>query len=117
MRSFILVFLVSVLLLGCGQSWKEEPYEVIWINGTSSLGYNVGNGAYIGRVDFPMHIASNENYISVYACEDSVCSFYYIDKVKDHKYADHGEFVYGPFSKDTFSAIKDNLGLPNIEIK
>ncbi|MBF7074581.1 hypothetical protein ISG33_14340 [Glaciecola sp. MH2013] len=113
MRS-ILAIVFSMLILSCSKSWKEEPYEVIWIDGNDSLAYSVGNGAYIGRVDFPERIASNDSFISVYACEEETCTYYYIDKLNDHKYADHDEFVYGPFFKYEFVSLKGKLGLPDV---
>ena len=109
----LLVF-VSLFLLGCSPSWKEGPYEVNWIDGTKTLGYSLGEGAYIGRIDEPRIIASNENYISVYACPDDPCSYYYIDKIKDHKFAEHDEFVYGPFTELEFAALVVSLGLPKV---
>ncbi len=109
----LLVF-VSLFLLGCSPSWEERPYEVYWINGTTTLGYSVGEGAYIGRIHEPIKIATNENYIAVYACPDDYCSYYYFDKTKDHKSAEHDEFVYGPFTKLEFAALVVSLGLPNV---
>ena len=117
MRSFILTFVALILISSCGQRWQEKPYEVYWINGTKSLGYSLGDGAFIGRIDYPKYIASNESYLSVYACNENVCAFYYIDKIADHKHADHDEFVYGPFSKLEFFRIKTKLGLPDVRIE
>jgi hypothetical protein len=106
--------LVSLLLLGCSPSWEEKPYEVYWIDGTTTLGYSLGGGAYIGRIDEPKTIESNEKYISVYACPLDSCSYYYIDKINDHKFAEHDEFVYGPYTKLQFSNLSGSLGLPKI---
>jgi len=105
---------VSLFLLGCSPSWEEQPYEVYWIDGTQTLGYSLGEGAYIGRIDEPKTIESNEKYISVFACPYISCSYYYIDKIKDHKFAEHDEFVYGPFTKLQFSNLIDSLGLPKL---
>ena len=85
-----------------------------YIDGTKRLGYSLGQGAYIGRLDEPINIKSNEQYISAYACPHKTCAFYYIDKAKDNKFAEHNEFVYGPYTKAQFAAITKKLGLPTI---
>ena len=110
MRIFLV--LASLFLIGCSPAWEEQPYEVYYIDGTKTLGHSLGEGAYIGRIDEPVNIETNEKYISVYACPHETCAFYYIDKIKDHKFAEHDEFVYGPYTKDQFSALVKKLGLP-----
>lgn len=110
MRIFLV--LVSLFLSGCSPVWEEPPYEVYYIDGTKTLGHSLGEGAYIGRIDEPINIETNEKFISVYACPYETCAFYYIDKIKDHKFAEHDEFVYGPYTKDQFSALIKKLGLP-----
>ncbi|WP_345552600.1 hypothetical protein [Microbulbifer aestuariivivens] len=107
-------FLVAVLLIGCSSSWSEGPYEVYWIDGVKSLGFNVGDGAYIGRIDEPKSINANEKYISVYACPEQSCAYYYIDREKDHKFADATEFVFGPYTRESFIEIQKKLVLPEI---
>jgi hypothetical protein len=111
-RTFLV--LISLLLSGCSPIWKEQPYKVYYIDGTKRLGYSLGQGAYIGRLDEPINIKSNKQYISVYACPHKTCAFYYIDKIKDNKFAEHKEFVYGPYTKAQFAAIAKKLGLPTI---
>ena len=106
-----------VLLLGCSPSWIEAPYEVYIIDDVKSLGYSLGNGGYIGRIEEPVNIASNEAFISVYACPKSVCSFYYIDKRNDHKYAEAEEVVFGPFSEEQFMSLQIKLGLPYLRFE
>ncbi|WP_105254938.1 hypothetical protein [Pseudoalteromonas sp. T1lg75] len=95
--------------------WKELPYEVYYIDGAKTLGYSLGDGAYIGRVDEPKYIATNTKYISVYACPENTCSYFYIDKTKDHKFAEHNEFVFGPYTKAQFAGLESKLGLPQLK--
>jgi len=109
-----ILVLLSLFILGCSPSWEESPYEVYWIDGAKSLGYSLGEGMFIGRIDEPKSIKSNENYISIYACPEEYCSYYYIDKNKDHKFAEHNEFVYGPYSENQFSVLVSRLGLPSV---
>ena len=112
MRIFLVV--VSLLLLSCSPAWEESPYEVYYIDGTKTLGHSLGEGAYIGRIDEPVNIEANDKYISVYACPYKTCAFYYIDKIKDHKFAEHDEFVYGPYTKEQFSVLVKKVGLPSV---
>ncbi len=107
-------FMVLVLLVGCSSSWRDGPYEVYWIDGVKSLGFNVGNGAYIGRINEPKFINANEKFISVYACPEQSCAYYYIDREKDHKFADSTEFVFGPYTKESFAELRKKLMLPEL---
>lgn len=113
------IFLVLALsfLFGCSPTWEEYPYEIYYINGTKTLGYKVAEGVFIGRLDEPKTIVSNKKYISVHGCPNDTCAFYYIDKAKDHKFADHDEFVFGPYSKEQFLDLALRLGLPNLTEK
>jgi len=110
----LFLVLVSLLLIGCSPVWEESPYEVYYIDGTKTLGHSIGEDMYIGRIDEPVNIETNDKYISVYACPYEACSFYYIDKIKDHKFAEHDEFVYGPYTKEQFSALIKQIGLPSV---
>ncbi|NKF51653.1 hypothetical protein G3R49_13895 [Shewanella sp. WXL01] len=101
-------------LSACSPSWEEEPYAVYYIDGEKALGYSVGEGAYIRRISEPMKISSNSNYISIYACPYSTCAFYYIDKNKDHQFAEPNEFIYGPFTEASFTNLIKKLGLPKL---
>ena len=100
--------------MGALQFGRSNTYKVYYIDDTKRLGYSLGQGAYIGQLDELINIKSNEKNISAYACPNKVCAFYYIDKVKDNKFAEHNEFVYGPYTKAQFSAITKKLGLPTI---
>ena len=108
---------MSLLVVSCSPTWKELPYEVYYIDGTKTLGYSLGKGAYIGRVYEPKFISSNDKYISVYACPEDSCSYFYIDKVNDHKFAEYYEFVFGPYTKEQFSGLELKLGLPQLNVE
>jgi hypothetical protein len=109
-----ILFLVALSIIGCSSSWSDGPYEVYWIDGTKSLGYNVGEGAYIKRIEESKEINANSHFISVYACPEKSCAFYYIDRVKDHEFAESTEFVFGPYTKQEFEKLQKELSLPNI---
>ena len=107
-------FLVTFFILGCSSSWRDGPYEVYWIDGKKSLGFIVGEGSYIERIEEPKEIKADTNFISVYACPEKSCAYYYIDRVKDHKFAESTEFVFGPYTKQEFEKLQKELSLPNI---
>ncbi|MBE0357356.1 hypothetical protein [Pseudoalteromonas phenolica] len=109
------LFTCFIFLLGCSPNWREAPYEVYIIDGTKSLGYALGNGGYIGRIDEPVNIASDETFLSVYACPKNVCGFYYIDKRNDHKYAEAQDVVFGPLSEEQFLSLHIELGVPHLQ--
>lgn len=106
--------LIVMLVVACTPSWSDGPYEVYVIDGVKSLGLNVGDGAYIGRIDEPKTIKANGKFISVYACPEDSCAYYYIDRMKDHKFADSVEFVYGPYTQEKFSKLQRELSLPEL---
>ena len=108
------ILLAITFLVGCSPNWHEYPYEVYWINGNKTLGYSLGNGSYMARVDSPQQISTNENYIAVYACPENLCSYYYIDKQLDHKFAGHDEFVFGPFSLEQYEQLSIEIQLPDV---
>ena len=60
-----LILFISLFVLGCSPLWEEPPYQVYFIDNSKKLGYSLGEGAFIGRIDEPKMIASNDKYISV----------------------------------------------------
>lgn len=106
--------LVAIFIVGCSSSWSDGPYEVYWIAGKKSLGYSLGEGSYIQRIEEPKEIKANKYFISVYACPESSCAFYYINRVKDHKFAESSEFVFGPYTEQEFEKLQKQLPLPII---
>ena len=60
-----LILFISLLVLGCSPLWEEPPYKVYFSDNSKKLGYSLGEGAFIGRIDEPKLIASNDKYISV----------------------------------------------------
>ncbi len=109
-----ILFFAALSIIGCSPSWRDGPYEVYWIDGTKNLGFNVGESSYIQRIEEPKEISSNNNFISVYACPEKSCAFYYIDRVKDHKFAEPKEFVFGPYTKQEFEQLQKEMSLPKV---
>jgi hypothetical protein len=110
------VILVScIIIFSLWPSWSDGPYEVYWIDGKKSLGYSLGEGAHIRRIESPRKIEANEKYISIYACPDDSCGFYYIDRTKDHQFAEATEFVFGPYTKAKFMELQQTMLLPMLD--
>ena len=104
---------VAILLTGCSPEWRDGPYQVYWIDGTRHLGFNLGGGAFINRIDKPKSIEANEKYVSVYACPEGLCGYFYIDRAQDHKHASSTEFVFGPYTRQGFLSLQEELSLPH----
>lgn len=115
----IFFLLLASLLAGCdsGVQWRDEPYEVIWIDtgDNRTLAYDLGKGASIGRVDAEViAVGSNEKYVVAKRkpIGGGGSSYYYINRGKDDKYLNGDEITKGPFSKTRFLQLKSELGLP-----
>lgn len=115
-----LLIILSLFLTACsdfGENWRSGDYAVYWIDNPDDkvLGYEVGEGAFIKRIDARISaVGANENYISAISCSNNKCSYFYIDRLKDHKYADGPEAVNGPYNKEEFEAKTSELSLPTL---
>lgn len=110
-----LILIMILLLTACTPSWTDGPYEIYIIDGEKNLGYNLGEGAYIRRIDEPRYVNANDSFVAVYACPKQSCAYYYIDRQKDYKFAEANEFVFGPFAKDEFYELTKSLNLPHLQ--
>ncbi len=119
---YVLIIL-SLFLAGCsdfGENWRNGKYAVFWIDDPDNkvLGYEVEDGAFIKRIGPKISaVGANDSYISAVSCRRNRCSYFYIDREKDHKYADGPEAVYGPYGKDQFDAKTIELELPVLSTK
>ncbi|MBU0913155.1 MAG: hypothetical protein KKF22_11500 [Gammaproteobacteria bacterium] len=114
---YLFILIIGIIIVSCWPSWSDGPYEVYWIDGQKSLGYSLGDGAYIRRIENPKEIQVNDKFISLYACPDDSCGFYYIDKSKDHQFAEATEFVFGPYTKNKFMELQQTMLLPMLNIE
>jgi hypothetical protein len=114
---YLFILISCIIVFSLWPSWSDGPYEVYWIDEQKSLGYSLGEGAYIRRIDNPQELQVNEKYISLYACPEDSCGFYYIDKSKDHQFAEPTEFVFGPYTKDKFMELQQTMLLPMLNIE
>ena len=120
--SITIILALVVFLWGCvfdsGEKWRDGPYSVLWIDTADNrtLNYDVGNGGSVGRVEKTvMAVGSNDAYVVAQqqpGTDASIISYYIIDRLKDHKYADSQEFVIGPLSEGEYESKKVLLKLP-----
>ena len=114
---YIFILISCMIVFSLWPSWSDGPYKVYWIDGQKCLGYSLGEGVYIRRIDNQQELQVNEKYISLYACPEDSCGFYYIDKTKDHQFAEPTEFVFGPYTKDKFMELQQRMLLPMLNIE
>lgn len=114
-RLSLLLFFITAC--DSGVLWKDSPYEVYWVDTTDnqSLGYSLGDGGIIQRVDKVIAIGSNEKYIVAKqrSINQQKILYYYLEKAKDKKFYDASDVVKGPFSIEQFKREKQYLGLPD----
>ena len=113
------IFILAILISGCGPIWESGEYEIYYIDGYVSLGIKIDNqGTYHGRVDHKVvSAAANENYVVAkrIANGNGEIEFYYIDKRKDNPYLNADEITQGPFTEAQFLKISKELGLPKLK--
>jgi hypothetical protein len=118
------VFLICFALSGCifdhGELWRDGPYSVGWIDSGDSLtlSYDVGNDAAIGRVDEKVvAVGSNLRYVVVKQIPrhgPAAINYFYVDRARDHAYADPKDAVSGPFTESEFEKKRAELKLPEL---
>ena len=119
MLRLLLVSCFTFIVASCdyGVKWKDDPYEVNWIDISSNraLAYSLGNGTSIGRVQARViSVGSNKKYIVAkrQVPKTETVQYYFIDRQKDDKYLNLNQITQGPFTKEAFVTLKDELGLP-----
>lgn len=114
-----LPLLLCLFLVGCifdsGELWRDDPYFVLWLDSGDNVAlyFDLGKDGAIGRVQ-PRVVAvgSNDNYVVVKQAGNHGVNYFYLDRTKDHKFADPKESVFGPFSESEFDKKRMELNLP-----
>ena len=113
--------IAAACFTGCdsGTVWKSGKYEVYWIETSSdlTLGYDLGGGGIIGRVE-PQVFAVGEDDAWIVAARypngnKAKKEFFYFPKAQDHRYKNAAEIVLGPFTEAEFDKLKSDLALPD----
>ena len=109
--------------VGCGffdsgVEWRDGPYILIWIDVPSSttLNYDLEGGTSVGRIDETVFsVGRNDRYIVAKQHprgDKGITNYFFIDKAKDHPYADPHDVVVGPLSEMEFRTKARELRLP-----
>ena len=119
MLRLFLVLCFTFLVASCdyGVKWKDDPYEVHWIDLASNrtLAYSLGNGTSIGRVQARViSVGSNKKYIVAkrQVPKTETIQYFYIDREKDDRYLNLNQITQGPFTRSAFTMLKEELELP-----
>lgn len=114
-----LVYLCLLFVLSAcdhGALWRDPPYTVYWINSPPyKLGYDIGGGGIISKVNHVTAIGSDENYVvaQTLRSSDSEPEYYFIDRRNDSAYKE--DAVNGPFSESTYNSLKKKHQFPEFE--
>jgi len=114
----VLVFICIVFLLyRCDANlWEDGVYAVYHIDGHAMLGIKIDEeGTFHNRVDAEIiAVGVNEKFVVVKqrAEKGDPISYYYIDKKLDDMYLNPDEITQGPFSKQVYNELSQNLGFP-----
>lgn len=120
---FAFITLLSCLLTSCGAFdsgvvWRGGPYELYWIDISDRvcLGYDLGNGNSIGRIDECVFAVGWDGRYLVAKQhpkgDKKITNYFIIDAQKDSRYTDPKHVVLGPISEEEFKAKVSELNLP-----
>ncbi len=117
-KSTLLAISFLFSLAGCDSRvlWRDAPYQVYWIdNSPYKLGYDLGNGGVISKVDHVNAVGSDSSYVVVRSHKpgSDQSLYYFIDKAVDSVY--RKDSVEGPFSREAYEALKEKKNLPDFE--
>lgn len=107
------------ILAGCDSDhlWESGPYTVYWINSSADvrLGIEVGGGL-IKRVG-PRIFAIGEDDRWIVAArhpegDRRTEEFFYFAKAEDDPYKNADQVVKGPFTREKFDQLRQELSLP-----
>ncbi len=118
MNPALIVFLL-LFLFSCdsGQEWRDEPYQVIWVDtgNNRTLNYEIDDNLSIQRVEAEViAVGSDQKYVvakqRLIGNED--IWYFYIERDKDQMYLNSDEITQGPFSESRYQQLKQELSLP-----
>jgi hypothetical protein len=118
--SFSLAIMVLLALTGCGsrQEHLVGPYSLSAIDVPEQMGvyYELGDGSGIGRIEATVFsVGWSGQYIVAKqhpSNNRSITNFFYLDILKDSKYAEPSNSVVGPLTETEFLIKQRELGLP-----
>jgi hypothetical protein len=121
-RLFSAMTLMSALLIsGCGFVHDEHitgPYRLIAvdIDEQMSISYDLGGGSAVGRINETVFAFGHDKRFIVAKQhpngDKSITNYFYLDMIKDSKYAEPSDSVTGPLTKTEFEGEAKRLNLP-----
>jgi hypothetical protein len=98
--------------------WRGGPYQLVWIDtlDSSHIGFDLGNGASIGRIESTVYsVGWDGKYLVAKQHpkgDKGKVNYFYIDSRQDSQAAEPASVVVGPLSEAEFVAKSKLLGLP-----
>ena len=120
-RNLTVLFICSWGLSGClfdsGVEWKDEKYQVGWIDaGDNTLYCTIGNGGPEKIKPTIIGVGSNDLFVVVKRRpEGGLTQFYYIKKGPDRSYPCDADSTHGPYGAAQFNVLREELNLPLFE--
>lgn len=105
-------------LFDSGVEWRAGPYALVWIDTAEnvSLDYDLGDGAWVGRIDSTVFAVGWDGRYLVAkqhpGNDRSKTNYFIIDAGKDGRYADTAQAVTGPLTAAQFQRRYLELKLP-----
>jgi len=119
-----IVVLLFLMLTSCdsGTQWSDGSYSVYWIDTRENrqLGYDIGDGSAIGRVEGEViGVGANSKYVVARRINHSNgnIEYFYIEKSKDHKFKNWNEISVGPLTEVEINEKTSELMLPKISME
>ena len=120
-KTLVLCSLFFIVSCDSKIMWKDDFYEVHWIDSKNNvtLSRKVGDGITIGRVDAKiLAVGSNQTYVVAKKIDlhTKEISYFYIEKKKDNNFLNQEEITQGPFSENRYLDLKIKLQLPEFSV-
>ena len=115
---FVMLAFAGCGLYDSGVVWRGGPYVLGWIDlpDEVTLSYDLGGGSMSGRIQERVFAVGWDGRYLVAKQhpkgDKSVTHFYILDSLKDGRYANAGDVVIGPLTKEQFDQRKSAMTLP-----
>ncbi|MCJ8315105.1 MAG: hypothetical protein HRU38_23940 [Saccharospirillaceae bacterium] len=117
-KALALALIIIIFSIFSGGSWKDDKYEIYYMDGNIVLGIKYsGTPDHHRRVEHKVIGAiSNDKYVIAKqeVSENNLFKYYYIDKIKDHENLNPDEITMGPYSKQQLTELEKQFDFPSI---
>ena len=114
----ILILIGSCGLFDSGEVWHGGPYTLYWIDipENVTLGYDLGDGNSIGRIEEQVFaVGWDGNYLVAQQHpkgDNKIINYFIIDAKKDSPMAESKDVVMGPLTEAEYKTKSKELNLP-----